>query len=110
VALEPANPRERCSVRDIELGGYVCLGNLTGAPGFQHAMHTCDTDVTFARLAQERSDVRERGFHVEGIDVDAENVSERSELYLIHNECLSMLVGLDKAESWFAMAGVSSWR
>ena len=113
VALETANPRERCSVGDVELGGYVCLGNLTGAPRFQHAMHTRDTDVASARLAQERNDVRDRGFHIDGVDVDTENMSERTVARLVHDERLSMPVvefGLDKATSWFAMAGVSNWR
>jgi hypothetical protein len=91
VTLETTNPGERCSVGDVEFRGYICLGNLTGAPRFQHAMHTRDTDVAFARFAQEGGNVRERGFHVDGVDVDTENVSEGTKAGLIHDECLSML-------------------
>jgi len=80
VALETANPRERCSIGEVELRGSVCLGNLTRALGFQHAMHACETDIALTSLVQHDGYVRERGFHVEGIDIDTENVSERPEL------------------------------
>jgi len=111
VALETANPRERCSIGNVELGGLVCLSNRTGAPGLQHTMHTRDTDIAFARLAQELNDVRERSFHIDGVDIDAKNMSEGMAACLLHDEWLSMLVaelGLDKVTSWFAMVVLSS--
>jgi len=75
VALETADPRERRSIWDVELGGYKCLGNVIGEPRLQHTMRVRDTDVAFARSAQERNDVRERGFHIDGVDIDTENMS-----------------------------------